>query len=285
MVLAHELHQSDGAPVERWMLFLHGILGRGVNWRSFARRWLRARGPGWGAALVDLRMHGASQDFAGPHTVAAAANDLVDLAAAVEAERGGQVAGLLGHSFGGKVAIAGSEALAEGLGRRLAELWVIDSPPGERVQPRDRTTERVFAALERLPPQFATRDRFIEALAEAGIAKPIAQWLATNLRQSEAGVWHFALDLPALRQLLDDFAARNLWPQLEAEADAGVAVGLVLGGRSQTLSNIEIERARSLAGAGQVALETVAGAGHWVHVDDPAGLLAIVEQPPRPMGR
>ena len=51
----------------------------GANWRSFAKRWVDGR-EDWGAALVDLRMHGQSQDFAPPHTVQAAAQDLVDFA-------------------------------------------------------------------------------------------------------------------------------------------------------------------------------------------------------------
>src|SRR5690606_41911913 len=71
MLLAHEFVASpagggaregagEGARENpRWMLFLHGILGRRSNWRSFSRRWVAAR-PGWGAVLVDLRGHGDS---------------------------------------------------------------------------------------------------------------------------------------------------------------------------------------------------------------------------------
>ena len=46
-------------PPQKWLLFLHGILGSGANWRSFARKILEPR-PHWGALLVDLRMHGQS---------------------------------------------------------------------------------------------------------------------------------------------------------------------------------------------------------------------------------
>ena len=42
MLLAHELVIPEAPATERWMLFLHGILGRRVNWRSFARRWVKA---------------------------------------------------------------------------------------------------------------------------------------------------------------------------------------------------------------------------------------------------
>src|SRR5437879_732681 len=100
-VLAHALVVAKERTPERWMLFLHGIFGRGGNWRTIAQRWVTAH-PRWGAALVDLRMHGRSTGIRGPHTVAAAARDL----RALEERLAGGVRGVLGHSFGGKVALA-----------------------------------------------------------------------------------------------------------------------------------------------------------------------------------
>src|SRR5690606_21983893 len=139
--------------------------------------------------------------LAGPRTVAAAGADLVAVADAVIEQRGGRVAGVLGHSFGGKVAIAAAEQLrAEG--HALEELWIIDAPPGPRTQPRDRTTDRVFELLERLPDRFASRSEFIEAVVAGGVVRSVAQWLATNLIEVDDG-WRFGLELERLRALLD----------------------------------------------------------------------------------
>jgi esterase len=273
-MLAHETHVG-AAPAERWMIFLHGILGRRANWRSFARRWLE-RMPGWGAVLVDLRMHGDSQAVAGPHDLASAAADVVELAGAIAAERG-PVAAMLGHSFGGKVAIVAADALRDE-GSSLRRLWVVDAPPGPRTQPRDRTTENVFARLAELPDSFAERREFIDALVHGGIALPVAQWLATNL-QSEGGRWRFALDLAALRELLDDFMIVDAWPALERVAAAGTDVQLVLGGASQAVFGEQRERAERLAGAGVIGLIEIPGAGHWVHVDRPDALLDVLASP------
>ncbi|MFO7565155.1 MAG: alpha/beta hydrolase [Enhygromyxa sp.] len=274
MLLAHELVAPEGPAPERWMLFLHGMLGRRINWRSFARRWVRAR-PGWGAVLVDLRGHGDSQGLPGPWTVAAAGADLVPLAEAVRQEQGGRVAGVLGHSFGGKVAIVAAAEL-----EALEELWIIDAPPGPRTQPRDRSTERIFALLERLPERFASRSEFIEAVVEAGVARSVAQWLATNLVEveveDEESSWRFGPPLDRLRALLEDFAKVDLWPSLVAVAAAGTQVTLVLGGRSSAVFGEELERAEGLAAAGRIALELIEGAGHWVHVDRPDALLAAL---------
>ncbi|HZW89380.1 MAG TPA: hypothetical protein VFF12_09900, partial [Myxococcaceae bacterium] len=75
--LAHtELTAGQNRP-ERWVLFLHGLLGRGGNWRSFGRRWVETH-PTWGSVLVDLRLHGDSRaGFTPPHTVPGAAADVL----------------------------------------------------------------------------------------------------------------------------------------------------------------------------------------------------------------
>lgn len=80
MSLAHAILKEPSSTPSRWMFFLHGILGSGANWRTFAKQIVTAR-PEWGAVLVDLRLHGESQSgFAKPHTIAAAADDVLALA-------------------------------------------------------------------------------------------------------------------------------------------------------------------------------------------------------------
>jgi esterase len=277
MILAHDALTSGAAPPARWMLFLHGILGRRANWRSFARKWL-ARRPGWGALLVDLRDHGESQGLPGPRTIEAAGGDLVPLAEAVARERGGRVAGVLGHSFGGKVAISGATQL-RAAGRGLDELWVIDAPPGRQGVGRERITDHVFAALARLPERFAERGEFVELVQRAGISKPVAQWLATNLvelPEDSGDGWRFGLDLERITALRDDFGIVDLWPALEAEAEAGARTVLVLGERSEAVVGEDLARAKSLADAGILELAWVPDAGHWVHTDNPAALLEIL---------
>src|SRR5690606_11379756 len=97
---AHSIVKAapDAQP-ERYIVFLHGILGQGNNWRGIARQLVKAR-PAWGALLVDLRAHGDSRQLPPPDSLAAAADDVARLARTLP------VSAVLGHSFGGKVAVA-----------------------------------------------------------------------------------------------------------------------------------------------------------------------------------
>ncbi|MBI2394182.1 MAG: alpha/beta fold hydrolase [Deltaproteobacteria bacterium] len=259
---------NDVTP-EAWMLFLHGILGSGPNLRTIARRFVQAR-PRWGAVLVDLRMHGSSQDFAPPHTVEAAARDLFALDPRVP----GPVRAVWGHSFGGKVALQYAYA-AEG-GHELEHLVIVDSNPGARPGGRgSESTLRVVDTLQELPPWFPTREAFVDELQRRGYELPIAQWLAMNLERGEHGV-RFGLDVSAIHALLDDYFARDLWHVVE-DPPGRCRVHVINGGRSNVYDAADRARVEALAQrSDRVSLHVVAEAGHWVHADAPDALLDIM---------
>jgi len=257
MSLAHTLVQPNGAPPPRWAAFLHGIFGQGGNLRTLARR-VGELAPGWGAVLVDLRMHGQSQDLPPPHTVEAAAADLAALPVPIDA--------VVGHSFGGKVALA--YARARGVPRAV----VIDATPGPR--PDRRGSETILAVLDALatvPPTFPAREDFLARMQAEGVAPELAQWLAMNVARA-GDAYRLRMDLPALRAMLDDYWALDLWPVLE-DAAGVTEVDLVLGGRSRVFD--DADRARAEA-APRAHVHVVRDAGHWVHVDAPEVLAAIV---------
>lgn len=252
-----------------WLLFLHGILGSGSNWRTIARRLVAAR-PEWGAVLVDLRMHGRSQGAPPPHTVDAAARDLVELAAALALP----IAGVVGHSFGGKVALALRGKLP------LAEIWVLDATPGARAEPREDpdSAHHVIDALRELPGPFADRAAFGAALTGRGFSRALADWLAMNLEPS-GGAYRLRLDLDAVGELLDDYHRRDLWAALESGPGA---LHLVVAARSRALDEEDRRRAASLP----IRVHTIE-AGHWLHMEAPDPLLDLFTAelsapPPRP---
>jgi pimeloyl-ACP methyl ester carboxylesterase len=247
------------------MLFLHGILGSGANWRMIAKRFIAAR-PRWGAVLVDLRMHGASLSFAPPHTVANAAQDLV----ALEARVPGPIRGILGHSFGGKVALQWTREEGERLG--LERAFIIDSNPGARPDGRgSEGTIKVVELLATLPESFPTRQSFVEEIQRRGQDLAIAQWLAMNLER-DGDKLRFALDVNAIRALLDDYFARDLWSVVEnPPGDAKIV--LINGAKSNVYDENDRARAEAIVAKNErVSLHIVPRAGHWVHADAPEAL-------------
>ncbi len=275
--LAHAIVRPTSGEASGYLLFLHGILGTGANWRTLARRVIDAR-PGFGAVLVDLRMHGRSQHFAPPHTVAAAAADLV----ALEAVLPGKVRGVVGHSFGGKVALAYVEAK----GGALDDAWIVDSTPGARPDARgSEATAFIVGLLETLPRTFAERDAFGRALRENGVHEDMIAWLAMNVeRDDERGGYRLRTDVAAIRALLEDYFLRDLWSVVEAPP-GDVRVHVVVGGRSPVFDEADRQRAARAAEAhpGRVSFDVIEEAGHWVHVDAPGPLLELLSQggPPR----
>jgi pimeloyl-ACP methyl ester carboxylesterase len=106
----------------------------------------------------------------------------------------------------------------------------------------------------------------------AGFELSFAQWLAMNLRREESG-FGLGIELPAIRSLLTSYLEEDLWPVLERLAP-GTRVDLLLGGRSGVLDPASRARLGSLAAARpNIHIETLLNAGHWVHVDDPDGVL------------
>lgn len=255
-LLAHERVTARGAQAGSWLYVLHGIFGAGRNWASIARR-IAGERPDWGVLLIDQRQHGASQGFAPPHTVAAAAADLARLAESVA-----PAAAVLGHSFGGKVALAYAAAGPEA----LRQVWVVDSTPAAR--PPAGSAWRMLEVLEALPASFASRDELIAALADAGFARPIGQWMATNLEHGD-GVLRWRFDLDAMRQLLLDFFRIDLWHVLE-QPPAGVDIHIVKASESSVLDAEAVRRIERLGDG--VRLHHIEG-GHWLNADNPDALV------------
>lgn len=272
----HSFVTAPGAVPAQWMLVLHGIYGSGSNWRSFAGK-LVERQPGWGLVLVDLRMHGRSQDAPPPHTVAAAAADLGVLRE-VLARDGKVVRAIAGHSFGGKVALAYRASPA---GADLLHTWVLDSSPTAYPAAMDSTSNTVIQVLRMLaalPPRFASRSAFVAHVTGQGFAPMLANWLAMNLEAVPAGDAHggyvMRLDPAVMEALLRDFHGFDAWPALAH--GPGVA-HMIIAGASNTVGAADRQRLDALVADGAaLTVDIIPGASHWLHVDGLDTLLDLV---------
>lgn len=270
MRLHHEVLPGAGAPASKSLVVLHGILGSGGNLRTLARQFLAVR-PGWQAVLVDLRAHGESLEPDGqPDTLQTAMADVAQVCAGLSAP----ARAVVGHSFGGKVALA-LPAQVPG----LLHVVALDSTPGTRVDARgSEATLKVLELLEGLSGPWATRDDFVKDVQAQRQPRFLGQWLAMNLEQRAEG-FVFRLALPRVRALLESYFVTDLWPALEAAAkrEDGPRYHLVIGTRSLVFDHAEKVHATHLESEsqGRVTVDLL-DTGHWVHVDDPAGTLAVL---------
>lgn len=242
---------------DKTFAFLHGVFGRGSNWRSLARKLIEQR-PGWSALLVDLRLHGDSLEVEAPHTVSNAAADVLAL---------GPIHALSGHSFGGKIAIEVARQM------ELEELWVLDSMPGPRPDRRgSEAIGKVIGALRAVGTHYESRDAYVSALKDRGLAEPIGRWLAMSLKRVDDG-FEKAVDVDAIDAMLDDYFALDLWPALES---LSCPTHLVIAERSPVFSSEDRARADAISRPG-FSVDRI-DAGHWLHVEAPGALVAKMSE-------
>ncbi len=181
------------------------------------------------------------------------------------------VRGVLGHSFGGKVALE----LARLRDEPLPSVVVVDAMPGPRPDARgSEATVAVVEMLDAMPRRWPSREAFVAAVETAGHGDVLARWLAMNL-EPDADAYRMRLDLDAIAALLSDYFARDLWSVVEAPR-SGARIDLVIGGDSDVYDRSDVERARRAAHLHpNVHAHVVAGAGHWVHADVPSALVDI----------
>jgi pimeloyl-ACP methyl ester carboxylesterase len=262
-LLSHDRVAAPGASPGRWLPFLHGVFGAGRNWGSIARRLVRAR-PEWGALLVDLRLHGGSRAATPPHTIGAAAADVHRLVETL----GVTVPAILGHSFGGKVALE----YARGHGAHLEQVWVIDSTPA--AGPPGGSAWRMLEALRRVPSVFPTREAAMRAIEAEGFETGVAQWVSTNLEPADGG-YRWRLDLDGIEALLQDFFRTDLWAVLE-DPPGAMHIHVVKAIESSVLPEEACARIEeSGRRTGRVHLHRLAG-GHWLNADNPDGVLDLL---------
>jgi len=284
VIPAHTFVGADDAP--RLGFVLHGVLGAGHNFRSFIKRLTEVR-PEYRFVLIDLRNHGKSTPTPPPHTLESAADDLLDLAASL----GRDPDVVIGHSLGGKVALTFARRHVEPRELRrpspaahgkLDQVWALDSDPGPQVAGSSHQVRQVMAALRAHPGPFATRAEVIERIMNEGLSSGLANWLSTNLERRE-DKFFWRLELDAIDELLDDYFDADLWGFLN-ELAAGSEklerplphVHLLVAENSDRWSGSMKEHALALPASENFTLHELADSGHWVHVDNPDGLLEFL---------
>lgn len=246
-MILHALDAGTGPGV----VVLHGLFGAASNFGALQRR-LHDR---YRVLVPDARNHGAS-----PHDPAMDYATMAADVAETMTSLGMGPAAVIGHSMGGKIAMA----LALSRPDLVRRLLVADVAP-VRYPPHFRDIAAAMRAIPLAPG--LTRAEVDAALTDAAPDPRVRLFLATNLRLHPRPVWRIGLD---------EIAAAL--PAIEGWDAAGTYDGPVLalaGERSDYI--VPAYRPLFQALFPQVRFATLRGAGHWLHADAPEAFLATVE--------
>lgn len=249
--------ESVGELLERPpLVILHGLFGSGGNWRSVARELSRSHR----VLLVDLRNHGASP-WAESMSYLEMADDVLRLIERLGLSR----PSVLGHSMGGKVAMALALLYPQHVGR----LTVVDIAP---VTYADRLS--VVAEAMRATDTFdaasreEVRQRLAGLLPDAGVVPFLMQNLVARNAHFD---WRVNLGaILASIESLSGFPAELRGLRFKRP------VHVIAGGHSDYVTQADGEEFRPMFD--RVQVEVIEPAGHWVHADRPESFIAAVRR-------
>jgi pimeloyl-ACP methyl ester carboxylesterase len=247
-ILAHLRAGAGPRPV----VLLHGFLGSARNLRTLAGG-LAARDASLHLVALDLRGHGLSPPLPPGADLATLAGDLLDTARDLGLARPLTV---VGHSLGARVALRAG--LLEPAA--LAHVTMLDMTPSPLAG--GGPTANVLAALRAAPAAAPAREDFRRHFDAAGLPRELTDWLLLNLERDGDG-YRWRIDRDALAALHARVTAEDLWPAVEGPRAYGVHA--VRGALSPYVDAADVRR---LLAAG-VRVDTIEGAGHFLHVEQP----------------
>jgi esterase len=241
-----------GAP----LLILHGLFGSGTNWRGVARELAK----GAQVFTVDLRNHGSS-----PWADSMSYLEMAQDVHAMIQSQGLKRPAVIGHSMGGKTAMALALTHPESVGR----LIVVDIAP---VAYSDRLSEYVRAMSSVDLGAASTRTEVQRSLARYIPEPGIVGFLMQNLvPRNEHFDWRLNLaGIGRSMPQLCDFPAELLQRRFDGPGAA------ITGALSDYVK--AQDRAVFKALFPKLGLRAIEGAGHWVHADKPQEFLAVLKQ-------
>lgn len=237
------------------MVVLHGLLGSSRNWITVAKDLSEH----FDVSALDLRNHGES-----PHHDEMGYEALVeDLRQWLDVRSVGSVV-LVGHSLGGKVAMAFACRYPE----RVSKLVVADIAPK-----RNPAMTAEFAAmnaleLESLSSRAEAEERLAASISDLGMRR----FLLTNLERAEDGGFFWKVNLPVLTASLADLADTSL----RSSEDYQGPTLFVRGGHSRFVLQEDAPVIR--AHFPDFRIVTLPNAGHNVHIDDRPGFVSAVRE-------
>lgn len=244
----HLYHRSFGAGPP--LILIHGLFGSSDNWVTFAKRLAEY----FTIYLIDLPNHGRS-----PHTSEFSLDSLAESVQEFITEHNLKDLFLVGHSLGGKVCLQ-VVLNKPSLVRAVAVLDIhFKAYPGGH--------EIILDALLKMPlGEITSRQAADDWLSQRITESGIRQFLLKNLERT-SDTFRWKMNLPVID--------RHYYQVLKAihfKHPVDTPSLFLRGERSTYVNEEDINTIYAIFN--QASVETVAGAGHWLHVDAPDELFS-----------
>ena len=245
----YESGEGTGNP----LVILHGLFGNQGNWAWHARELARRHD----VYVMDLRNHGRS-DWDAAHDYPSMAADVLQTIDDIGLER----VDILGHSMGGKVAMA----LALQAPQRVDRLLVADIAP---VTYPD-TPHLPLQAMQAVPlDSITSRKEADKSMAAVLESDSIREFLLTNLQRDDQGAFRWRCNLEAIARNFDlvrgfpDFSGQYSGPTL-----------FIKGSESDYIDVAYKDAVTQLFP--DASLKVIDNAGHWLHSEKPRAFLKVL---------
>lgn len=234
----------------RALIVLHGLFGSARNWHSFAGRLAdRVR-----VYALDLRNHGNSP-WTDEMNYAAMAEDV----ASFIQTHGLAAAAVMGHSMGGKTAMV----LALHCPHLVEQFIILDIAPVDYAD----TYTPYIRAMQSIDLRALTRRREVDAALKDAIPdEGIRSFLLQNLVQRD-GQFGWRVNLTSIANHMPELIG---FPHAFYSRSYSGPTRVIHGASSDYVQTAHHELFRRMFP--HSAFEAIAGAGHWVHVDQPRAL-------------
>ena len=245
----HYRKLGSGRP----LVVLHGVFGSSDNLFSVCRTIAET---GYEVYILDARNHGKSERSE-EFNYEAMARDLDDFLAEHQVRR----PVILGHSMGGKTVLHYSQQYTNFSGLVVVDITARGYAPHH---------DHIIQGLQAIATDTLTSRKEAEEIFSRFVTDPAErQFLLKNLYRTEGGGFDWRINIPVLAENQAEVVAEiPLYTKVEQPL-------LVLrGAESDYVRDEDVEALREFYPGAR--LQTVAGAGHWVHAAKPAAFVQAV---------
>lgn len=237
------------------LIIMHGVFGMGDNWQTLGRKWAED----FEVHLLDMRNHGKS-----PQSEEFSYDIMSEDLVGYMDDHNIHQAHILGHSMGGKVAMLFSVLNPA----RVSKLIIADIAPKAYEPHHQEILEALnFLDLPNIKSRGEAEEKFSTKIKDLGTR----MFLLKSLYWKEKGLLDWRFNLKVIeREIL------NVGEGLVSNAIFFGPCLFVRGGKSWYIKDEDEEQI--LEHFPSANLETIEGAGHWLHAEKPTEFFEKVDE-------